>query len=304
MTKYFLFFFLIIPFLAQTQGTTKDTATFHTKSTVQKDTVVIIQQITDDNIAKNYQQILEKTNNQLSLWWNPYGLFVGMLGGLFAVLATIAAFIIYRQSKEYRDLIKKSLEEHQLALEKLVTEKNNQLKIYDASLDKSIMEYNEQLKTVSEDNKKQIKEFISKLEEQKEYIDTQVHTYKHSGWQHKDILENYSINQNTNFYARITLNQIGQTFVIYIKIITSDNKKYWLGFSGGVKNDIYKDKGGHEYSRTKIYNSKEVVIQENIVSFFKEGFQQLNTLPIQIGCVRLRGSNTDLGEITFSYKII
>lgn len=179
MTRYILIFFLIFPSFSQSQEISKDTSLSQTRPIIPKDTVVIIQRI-DDQTVKNYQQILEKTNEQLSLWSNPYGLFVGMLGVLFATLAIIAVFVLYRQSKEYKDLINKSLQEHKLTLDKLIEEKNNQLEIYNASLDKSIMEYKEQLKTVSEDNQKQIKEFISKLEEQKEYIEMRVNTYKES----------------------------------------------------------------------------------------------------------------------------
>ena len=178
MRKYILLLFLILPFFSQAQDIAKDT--LHSKlSTTTKDTVVIIQR-TDDQTIKNYQQILEKTNEQLSLWSNPYGVIIAALGVLFAVLAIIAVFVLYRQSKEYKDLIHKSLQEHKLALDKLIAEKNNQLEIYYASLDKSIMEYKEQLKTVNEDTQKQIKEFISKLEEQKEYIEMRVNTYKES----------------------------------------------------------------------------------------------------------------------------
>src|SRR5216683_5279708 len=46
-----------------------------------------------------YVRLLERTNQQLSLWWNPYGIMVAALGALFAVLAIVAAFIIFRQSR-------------------------------------------------------------------------------------------------------------------------------------------------------------------------------------------------------------
>src|SRR5437879_3003819 len=52
-----------------------------------------------------YMRLLERTNAQLSLWWSPYGLMVGALGALFAVLAIVAAIVIFRQSSEYRALI-------------------------------------------------------------------------------------------------------------------------------------------------------------------------------------------------------
>lgn len=299
--KYALLILLTIPLFAQPKALPMDTTTIHSRPLCQKDTVVIVHQIIDNKIIKDYEQILEKTNSQLSLWWNPYGLFVAILGILFAILAIIAAFVIYRQSREYKELINKSLEEHKAALDKLITEKNNQLENDKMRLDSLIMEYKEKLKTAGDENKKELKEFISKLEEQKEFIDTRIHTYKHSGYEPKDILENYPINQNTIFNTRITLNYPNQPFVIYFRVIAANNKKFWLGFAGGTESKPFKS--NDEYTPQQIYSSKEVVINENIVSFFKQGFPTLDTNPVQIDCIRLRASN-DLKEITFSYKII
>jgi hypothetical protein len=125
---------------------------------------------------------------------------------------------------------------------------------------------------------------------------------KHSGWRHKDIVEIYNINKNSVFYAKITLNDIKQTFVIYIRVLTVDNRKYWIGFAGNTKNSSNKTK--IEYTRDQIYSSKEVIIHENINSIFNTGFPELNTQPIQIVCIRLRGSDTDKREIFFEYKVI
>lgn len=302
MTKYLFLLFLIFPLLSQSQDVPKDTSLLLSKQLVKKDTVVILQR-RDEQIIKDYQQILEKTNEQLSLWSNPYGLFVGMLGVLFAVLAIIAVFVLYRQSKEYKDLINKSLQEHRLALDKLLAERNNQLDIYNASIDKSIMEYKEQLKTENEDTQKQIKEFISKLEEQKEYIDTQIHTYKHSGWHNKDIPVSYHINSFTIFNSKITLNDINQSFTIYMRVKTNDNNQIWLGFAGN-NGKIIPYKSNDEYTLQQNYNEQEIIIHQNIVSFFNAGFPKLNSYPIQVDCIRLRGSRTDFREITFSFKII
>jgi hypothetical protein len=299
MTRWSLLF--IFCFSAWAQGIAQGVETTILKPVIKKDTVIIIQRIVDDSMTRNYQQILEKTNSQLSLLSNPYGLFVAMLGILFTVLTIIAAFIIYRQSKEYRELIKKSLEEHKIALDKLIIEKNNQLKIYETNLDNLIMENTEKLKTASKVNKKEIEKFIMSLEKQKEYFDKEIHTYKHKGWAPMDINEDYSIDQNTNFYADIKLTQLKQKFQIYIRVIASDNKKYWLGFGGGNKNDNFKSP--NEYSRIQIYNSRQVIIQENIISAFKTGFPGSNAQPIKIDCVRLRASDSDLTEISFSYNM-
>jgi len=266
-----------------------------------KDTVVIFQKALDPN-SSDYVQILEKTNQQLSLWWNPYGVFIAILGVLFAVLAIIAAFVIYRQSKEHKELIKSSLYEHQAALDKLITEKNNQLKLLESSYDKTIFEYTQKLNSVGEEGKMQISEFISKLEAQKEFIDTQAHTYRHSGWEAKDINEKYPIDATSIFQAKITLNDPIQAFVIYIRVITNEGKQFWLGFAGN-EHDSKVTKYRSEFTFHKTYNNKDVLIYENIYSYFKRGFPEGTSVPIFVTTIRLRASNVDLREILFSYKI-
>lgn len=51
----------------------------------------------------NYVDILEKTNQQLSLWYNPYGVLVGILGLFMALLAIFFAYILWRQGRDYKD---------------------------------------------------------------------------------------------------------------------------------------------------------------------------------------------------------
>lgn len=58
-----------------------------------------------DLALQNYINILEKTNQQLSLWFNPYAIMVGVLAILFTILTIVAVVIIYRQSREYKDKI-------------------------------------------------------------------------------------------------------------------------------------------------------------------------------------------------------
>lgn len=57
--------------------------------------------------TQNYIEILEKTNAQLSLWYNPYGLMIGILTLLVAVLAIYFAYILYRQGRDYQDFLEK-----------------------------------------------------------------------------------------------------------------------------------------------------------------------------------------------------
>lgn len=125
--------------------------------------------------------------------------------------------------------------------------------------------------------------------------------YIHSGWEHKDIKEHFVVSTNTIFNARIILNKIGQTCTIYIGL-KIDTKRYWLGFSAG-KN---KSSGvsGIEYNSTRVFDSKEIVIEEYIMSLFSEAFPNVNYKSMLIDCVRLRGDKTDLSDIIFNYNFI
>jgi hypothetical protein len=299
--KYLLLLFLVIPLYAKTQVKHADSAATKLELLVQKDTIVIEKQIADYTIAKNYAEILEKTNSQLSLWWNPYAVLIATLGILFAIMAIIAAFLIFRQSNEYKTLIKKSLGEHKTALDKLIAEQNLLLENDRNRWNTLLLEYKEKLRTAEEETRPEISEFINKLEEQIEFIDPRIRSFKHSGWQHKDIQERYVIDTNTIFNARITLNSNNQAFVIYLRIRCTDNKHRWLGFAGNIQTNPVKNET--EYTIHKYYDSKSIKISENIISLFKQGFSEAKVGPFEVDCIRLRGSDVDMSDINFSFKI-
>jgi len=273
------------------------------KTLHQQDTIVIEKLTLDESIIKNYAEILEKTNSQLSLWWNPYAVLIATLGILFALMAIIAAVIIYRQSNDYKKLINKSLTDHQKALDKLIEEKNNQLENDKKRLDVLIMEYTEKLNKAGVRSKQEISEFIKKLEEQKDSIDPQIRSYKHSGWNQKDINERYSLDTNTIFNAKVTLNSVGQAFVIYLRVNCADSKTRWLGFAGNLPTPVNNPT---EYTKVNTSDSKTISFSfsENIVSYYMQGFSDTNTVPLEVDCIRLRGSDSDMSDIFFSYKII
>jgi len=58
----------------------------------------------EENSHKNdaYIDLLERTNSQLSLWYNPYAIIISILTLLFTTLTIIAAVIIYRQGSEFK----------------------------------------------------------------------------------------------------------------------------------------------------------------------------------------------------------
>jgi hypothetical protein len=280
----------------------KPQAAIYSSNYSKKDTVLLIQKSNVDNEYQEYQEILEKTNNQLSLWVNPYGILVAILGVFFTIMAILAAVILYRQSKESKQLIKDSLDKHQIALDRLITEKKEQLDYIEENYDKIINEYKQKLEEAEAENRNQISEFIDKLEKQKKSLDSQLNSHRHSGWKPQDINKNYDVTKETNFYAKITLNQINESFVIYYRVVTSDNQKYWIGFGGNIKNDINRSK--HEFTRHQIYNTREIIINENVNTAFNLGFSNLSTQVKQIDCIRLRGNNIYKEDILFEFKIM
>lgn len=125
-------------------------------------------------MEQQYIQILEKTNQQLSLWTNPYGVMVGVLAVLFTVLAIVAAVIIYRQSKEYKEKLQADREQYSkifnefLASQKAIIEKREkQVVEVEKDIDKLLKEYEKKLSASSEKQKAEIQKAIQKLEEEK-----------------------------------------------------------------------------------------------------------------------------------------
>lgn len=53
-------------------------------------------------LNQNYITLLERTNQQLSLWSNPYGIMIGILALLFALAAIIVSVYLWWNSREQR----------------------------------------------------------------------------------------------------------------------------------------------------------------------------------------------------------
>ncbi|GAH54859.1 unnamed protein product, partial [marine sediment metagenome] len=161
MNRLATIFFLV---LVQSPAFSHATKPLTQKDTIViKDTLIIIQEIPDSETVKTYQQILEKTNKQLNLWWNPYVLIIGILGVFFTVMAILAAIIIFRQSKESKQLIENSMAKHKIALDNLISEKQKQFKLYETNFDNLILEYNEKMKSAKPELINELTEFISNL---------------------------------------------------------------------------------------------------------------------------------------------
>jgi septin family protein len=117
-----------------------------------------IQYLTDQNeqlVQTNlqYQQILEKTNSQLGLWSNPYGLMVGALSFLVAFLAVAATVFTLWQNNKNKKMVREELE-------KLFNEKQ------ESSLElikKTTEDSEEKLKTASGQQKAELENKIKDL---------------------------------------------------------------------------------------------------------------------------------------------
>jgi hypothetical protein len=75
-------------------------------------TTTISSAIPDPTIySQQYLEILEKTNQQLSLWYSPYTLSISILTLLVAFLAIFFAYILWKQGREYKQAFNDFLQE-------------------------------------------------------------------------------------------------------------------------------------------------------------------------------------------------
>ncbi|MEI8249164.1 MAG: hypothetical protein WCG07_01575 [Candidatus Taylorbacteria bacterium] len=117
---------------------------------------------------QNYIDLLEKTNQQLGMWTNPYGVLVAALALIVAVLTIAFALILWRQGKEYRDIFNKFLLDQKTFAE---SELNKSIKETKITANILIEEQKEKLKTASGEMKQKIEAAITKLEKTKDNLD-------------------------------------------------------------------------------------------------------------------------------------
>ena len=131
--------------------------------------------------VQNYISILEKTNQQLSLWYNPYGIAIAALAILFAVLAVAVTVVIYRQSRDYkekleadREFYKNKMAEFLDTQAKIIEERSKTAKELSKKIDESLKEYKKKLEKSSKNQKEEIQKVIDKLELEKLTLKTDV----------------------------------------------------------------------------------------------------------------------------------
>lgn len=114
-------------------------------------------------MLEKYSSVLEKTNQQLGLWYNPYGIAIGILAVLVAIIAIGVGYALWRNSKEQKDLFAQWLSEQ----EKIAKQNRDEAKEAFSSL---IEEQKQKLTTAVGDQKEMIEKEIERLKKERAYI--------------------------------------------------------------------------------------------------------------------------------------
>lgn len=125
-------------------------------------------------MLENYASILEKTNQQTSLWLNPYGLSVGILTLMVAIGAIVVAWYLWKNSKEQRDLYFSTIESHKKQIEDqykvLIEEKKIEIQKVVEDFEKAKDSVTDEKKMEFESLIKEYKKKIKNLEKQQSTI--------------------------------------------------------------------------------------------------------------------------------------
>lgn len=180
-----------------------------------------------DITAAHYVALLEKTNEQLSLWSNPYGVLVGVLSFLFTTLTIVFAYILWKQSKEQKDAISSlfttALNNYEVSLqENLKTIGTNA----EQKIDQFIIEKNKEISKLSGNVKVQAEKIIKDLKKEKEIIGTRV--------QFDTINDNLVTHAGTKSYYSGTMISPSPSFVS-----TAGNISSGIGFASPSPSSAY-----------------------------------------------------------------
>lgn len=151
--------------------------------------------LVNNDYQKEYIDILEKTNQQLSLWHNPYWIMIWALWVLFTVLALFSTIIIYRQWKEYKDKLENDREEYKNKINILLEEYKNKIDKREKEsieienkVSELITQYENNLKTSTNEQKENIQKAIDDLKIQKISLETN----RDSVYVTPELINNYS----------------------------------------------------------------------------------------------------------------
>ena len=124
----------------------------------------------ENQILSNYISVLEKTNQQLDFWYNPYGLMVSILTLLVALIAIGVAYALWIYSKEQRDRVSQFFTEQ----EKIIKEKIVGVEKIESKYNELIKEYEKKLKSTTRQGRKEIQKTIEELKKEKARIGTYI----------------------------------------------------------------------------------------------------------------------------------
>lgn len=133
--------------------------------------VLVVEKLKSERqIDKHLIEILEKTNQQLNLWSNPYGIMIAALGILFAILAIISAGIIYRQNQDYKNKISALFESYKQALDKMRTD----WEVKRLDIENQMEKLKSDATTATNSQKVEIDKKIKELESEKSRINSEI----------------------------------------------------------------------------------------------------------------------------------
>jgi hypothetical protein len=131
------------------------------------------------NLLNKTNEILDRTNQNLSLASNPYGILVSVLSFLLTFLAIGTTIAIWRQSREQRDLFEKALKNYEIALSGKLEQLDTYTKQQTDEVQKLIDEFKKEKEGLSDDTEaarekiKKLDTHISDLEKKKKEITAQ-----------------------------------------------------------------------------------------------------------------------------------
>lgn len=133
------------------------------------------------NTDVQYTLLLEKTNTQLNLWYNPLILCISLLGVLFTLAAIIFAFVLYRQSSDYKEKLEEDRRENNKNIQNylskqkdIIAKREKRAEEIEDKINIIIEQYKKQFKSVTASQKEEIKQKIRELESQKINLQTNV----------------------------------------------------------------------------------------------------------------------------------
>jgi len=138
------------------------------------DTVQVVDTLVSTDTVRfvpydDYQKMVEQTTSVFGIWWEALGVAVAVLSVLFAVGTVMVTFVLFRQSKEYRDqadaVVRESVKEYQELLNTFIEAKNLEIR---SQLDAAIAANEEALVSATGEHRQEIEAAIADIKEKRE----------------------------------------------------------------------------------------------------------------------------------------